>query len=186
MLLENKLRSYQIQKGEQTNSFLLRLQVIRDQLTSVWSTPDPEFMVRTALNAVSKEWETFVQRILGRATLPNWEDMWAALRQEEIRGMTKAGSSGKEGRIEKEEEEDASLTSAGQQGNRKKDISKVKCFHCGALGHYASKCPKKKNKGEASDSKTAPARAKKEVEIDGNCAMGAHVPLEKRWGDIEL
>ncbi len=72
----------------------------------------------------------------------------------------------------------------GQQGvqkRKKKDISKVKCFNCGELGHYASQCPRKKGKGEASDSKV-----KKDVEIDHDCAMSAHAPLEKRWGDIEL
>ena len=113
MLLENQLRSYQRHKGEQIDPFLLRLQEIHDQLTSVGSTPDPEFMVRTALNVVSEEWETFVQSILGRATLPGWEEMWAALRQEEIRRLTKAGSSGKGSRIKKEEEEDAALAFAG-------------------------------------------------------------------------
>jgi len=70
MLLDNQLQSYQMQKGEQIDSLLLRLQEIRYQLTSVGSIPDPGFMVRIALNAVSKEWETFVQSILGRATLP--------------------------------------------------------------------------------------------------------------------
>ena len=96
-------------------------------------------MVRTTLNAVSEEWETFIQSILGRATLPSWEEMWAALRQEEIRQLTKAGSNGKGGRIKKEEEEDAALASVGKQEKQKKnDLSKVKCFHCGELGHYAS------------------------------------------------
>jgi len=143
-------------------------------------------MVRTALNAVSEDWETFVQSILGRETLPSWEEMWAALRQEEIRKLTKAGSSGKGVRVKKEEE-DAALASAGQQGKRKKkDISKVKCFNCGELGHYASQCPRKKGKGEASNSKAAPTKAKKNVDTDDDCAMSAHAPLEKRWGDIEL
>lgn len=76
-------------------------------------------MVRTALNVVFEEWETFVQSILGRATLPGREKMWASLRQEEIKRMTKAGSSGKGGRIKKEEKEDAALAFAGQQGKRK-------------------------------------------------------------------
>eukprot|EP00253_Pinus_taeda_P003126 PITA_03126 len=92
MLLENQLRSYQMQNGEQIDQFLL-----------------------------------------------SWEEMWATLRQEEIRRMTKVGNSGKARRIKKEVEEDAALASMGQQGKRKKkDISKVKCFHCGELGHYAS------------------------------------------------
>ena len=47
MLLENQLSSYQMQKGEQIDLFLNRLQGIRDQLTSIGATPNQEFMVRT-------------------------------------------------------------------------------------------------------------------------------------------
>lgn len=68
-----------MQKGEEIDHFLLRLQGICDQLTSMGSTPDPKFMVRTALNVISEDWETFVQSILDRATLPSWEEMWAVL-----------------------------------------------------------------------------------------------------------
>ena len=68
--------------------------------------------MRTALNAVFEKWETFIQGILDRASLPRWEEMWAALCQEEIRWLTKAGSSGKGSRIKKEEE-DAALASTG-------------------------------------------------------------------------
>ena len=97
LLLEDQPQSYQMQKGEQIDPFLLSLQEIRDQLTSMGSTPDLEFMVRTILNVVLEEWETFVQSILGKATFPDWEDMWAALRQEEIKRMNKVVSSGKGG-----------------------------------------------------------------------------------------
>jgi len=55
MLLENQLRQYQMQKGEEIDPFLFMLQGIRDQLTFVRSTPDPEFMVRTALNAPTED-----------------------------------------------------------------------------------------------------------------------------------
>jgi len=75
MLFKNQLRSYQMQKGGQIDHFLKRLKEIRDQLTSIGATPDLELMVRTALNTVSEEWETFVQSILGRANLPNWEEL---------------------------------------------------------------------------------------------------------------
>ena len=85
MLLENQLQSYQMQKGEQIDLYLLRLQEIRDQLTSIGATLDKEFMVKTALNVVSEEWETFVQSILGRVNLPAWEEMWATPCQEEIK-----------------------------------------------------------------------------------------------------
>ncbi len=61
-----------------------------------------------------------------------------------------------------------------------------KVFHCGELVHYATQCPRKKNKGEASNSNAALPKAEKEVETDDDCAMSAHTPLEWKWGDIEL
>lgn len=118
-------------------------------------------------------------------TLPDWEEMWATVCQEEIRRLSKAGSSDKGIKI-KEEEEDTALASEGKQEKRKKDLSKVKYFNCGELGHHASPCLRKKSKGEASETKVAPTRAKKEVETDDDCAMSAHTPLERKWGDIEL
>lgn len=81
---------------------------------------------------------------------------------------------------------DATLASKGKQEKRKEDLSKVKCFYCGELGHYVNHCPRKKSKGEVSETKVAPARAEKEVETDDDCAMSAHTPLAQKWGDIEL
>jgi len=89
-------------------------------------------MVRNALNAISEESETFIQRILGRASLPDWEELWETLCQEEIRWLTKVGSSDEGARVKKEEEEDVALASIGKQGKRKKkELSKIKCLNCG-------------------------------------------------------
>jgi len=68
-----------MKKGESIDTFLDGLNEIRDQLTSIGATLDQELMVRTTLNAVSEVWEVFVQSMLGRGTLPPWEEMWAAL-----------------------------------------------------------------------------------------------------------
>ena len=89
MLLENQMRMFQMMKGEEIDPFLFRLQAIRDQLIGMGANPSEGLLVRTALNAVSEEWETFVQSILGRAALPSWVDMWAILHQEEIGRITK-------------------------------------------------------------------------------------------------
>ena len=66
-------------KGERIVPFLSKLQEIHDQLTAVGATPSPTTMMRLALKVVSEEWQVFVQSIVGRATLPGWEEMWASL-----------------------------------------------------------------------------------------------------------
>lgn len=59
---------------------------IQDQLTSMGATPDEELMVRTALNAISKDWEVFVQSILSRATLPDWEECGQLFAKKRLEG----------------------------------------------------------------------------------------------------
>lgn len=96
MLLENQMRSYQMNKGQSIDTFLEGFNEILDQLTAIGATPDQDLMVRTTLNVVSEDWEVFVQSILGKGTLLPWDEMWAALCQEEIRRQSKIGSSSKE------------------------------------------------------------------------------------------
>ena len=51
--------------------------------------------------------------------------------------------------MKKEEEDDVALASKElkQRGKKKRDLSKVRCFNFGKLGHLANTCPKKKHKG---------------------------------------
>jgi len=87
----------------------------------------------------------------------------------------------------KQDEEDVALVSKGKlEKRKKKDLSKIKCFHCGELGHYATQCLRKKSKGESSETKVVLARVEKEMLTDNDCAMSAHAPLEQKWRDIEL
>ena len=72
----------------------------------------------------------FVQSILGRETLPSWEQLWAAFQEEELRrDLIKCKLDGSSGSRSKsmEEEENAAFASKGQQAQRKlkHDDSKV-------------------------------------------------------------
>ena len=159
-------------KGEEINPFLFRWQAIQDQLTAMGVKVDDDVMLRIALNAVTEDWEMFVQSILGRHYLPNWDDMLAILRQEEICRMTKRQTSVGSSKVKKEEEEDAALASKKQQGKKKRDLSKIKCFQCGELGHFANNCPQRKKDKEASSSKAVVA----DDGSDDDVAMSAHEP----------
>lgn len=66
-------------EGERIDPFLKGLQKVQDQLASVGSGPQPTEFVRLALNSVSEDWKVFVQSILGKEHLPNWERVWADL-----------------------------------------------------------------------------------------------------------
>ena len=76
------MRSFMVTKGEDMEHFLFILQSIRDQLIATGAMVDDAVIDKTSLNAVTDEWETFVQSILGRADLPCWNNLWSILRQE--------------------------------------------------------------------------------------------------------
>jgi len=80
--------------------------------------------------------------------MPDWEQLWSDLVQEEIRRNTKDGTS------PKEVEEDFSLVSKedkskgkksqGKEGGNKRYLTKFKCFHSHKHRHYAKNFPQKK------------------------------------------
>ena len=91
------------------------------------------------------------------------------------------------GGIKVKKEEDATLASRGHHGQhrkKKKHLSKVRCFRFGELGHFATTCPMKKKSREDSDSKAAVTKG--DDGSDDDVAMSAHVPREKREGNIDL
>jgi hypothetical protein len=53
--------------------------------------------------------------------------------------------------VEYEENEVRELL-ALERPQKKKDISKLMCFNCKELGHYANKCPERDNKVNGQDS----------------------------------
>ena len=117
------------------------------------------------MNGLPSSWLSFVDGICACETLPTWERLWDDCIQNEIRknqlGAAKPVEEddnvallarGKKGKGKKQ----ASTSSGGgkgkgkgkQQVNKEKDYSKVKCWDCQKLGHYAVVCTEKKKKGK--------------------------------------
>jgi hypothetical protein len=84
--------------------------------------------------------------VVAREKLPDWQWLWDDFLQEEIRiGQARPSSSTHRGgrrsspyTQRKEEEE--------KGGKKNIDFSKVKCFQCHKMAHFASQCPDRKNK----------------------------------------
>lgn len=132
---------------------LEQVQPCPDDPGSVSITVVENDLVSLILLVLPKSWHDYQDSVNGREYLPKWECSWSDLVQEEIRWSTKGGPSSKH-----DEEENYALARKAKkgkgkkfqskvdpsQGSKKKDLLKIKCFHCHELGHYATKCPRKK------------------------------------------
>jgi hypothetical protein len=138
MVLGEKLKSIKMTKDENVVTYLTRLTQVRDELGVVWEAIVDNELVRIALNEVSKQWVVFVEGLVAREKLPNWERLWDDFVQEETRRGYVHGSSS----TCHDEENVALITNNKKKlkkgpkgGNKpkgewKKDMRKVKCFAC--------------------------------------------------------
>jgi hypothetical protein len=157
MVLREKLKSIKITKAENVVTYLTKLTQVRDEFRAMGEAIADSELVRTTLNAVSKQWVVFVEGIVARENLPKWERLWDDFVQEETRRGCVHGSSSTG-----HDEENVALAANSKKkfrkgpkgrnkpkGEGKKDMSKVKCFACHTFGHYAGQCPNKKKKHTA-------------------------------------
>ena len=147
---------------------------------------DPKFMVRTTLNKFPKPSGSFVRGIVAKEVMPSWERLWDDFVQEELR--CSFGSSGKQ--HISEGDENLSLWTKGKKktskgarqgpkggakqqqsgGGQERDMSTVRCFACGEMGHYAGQCPKKKKK-QQQDGTTATTEEEFTAQFARECAF---------------
>jgi hypothetical protein len=148
MALHKQLRGTKMAKGEGVIPYLTRITQIRDELAAMGQkTVDPE-LVRIALDGFAKSWGVFIRGVVAQEKLPDWQRLWDDFVQEEIR----IGHVGPSSSTHAEEEEGLALAGKAKDNKKRKggkkniDFSKVKCFQCHKMGHFASQCPKRKKK----------------------------------------
>eukprot|EP00253_Pinus_taeda_P027693 PITA_27693 len=155
LTLKDKLRKIKCEKGDTISKFPNKITTCREELGSVGITVANDDMVSLALLGLPKSWHSYQDSVNGREKLPNWERLCLDLMQEEIRRNTRDGSSSKH-----DDEENIALSSKAKKGKgkashpnsssshggKKIDKSKVRCFNCHEVGHYATNCPLKKLK----------------------------------------
>ena len=102
----------------------------------------------TTLNGLPRSWDSFIQGICARKKLVKFSRLWEEFSQEEARIAA---------REEKMGSEDQALTthskksrrrphySKGKDSHLRKDISKLRCYTCDEIGHFAKYYPKNKS-----------------------------------------
>eukprot|EP00253_Pinus_taeda_P021301 PITA_21301 len=174
LVLKDKLWKMKCEKGDTISTYMNKLTTCRDKLGSVGITTVDDDMVSLSLLSVPKSWHSYQDSVNGREKLPDLESLWSDLMQEEIRRSTKDGSSSKH-----DDEENLALASKARKGKGKAshsklssshggkriDKSKVRCFNCHEVGHYATNCPLRKSKKGSSKGSDGEALAS-QFELD--------------------
>jgi hypothetical protein len=157
-ILKNKLKYLKMEKGESVSSFCSKIAQIRDQLLVTGVTVEDDDLVQAIFDGLPPSWDTFLASVNGRETQPNFERLWHDCLQEEGRMTTRSGPS---------TEENVALAAKTRRGKKTSsqknfhknfqkdkfkgtfkgkgfDMSKVKCFNCNKMGHFAKDCRSKK------------------------------------------
>eukprot|EP00253_Pinus_taeda_P030288 PITA_30288 len=150
LAFKEKLISIKMSKREPIITYLSKFTQVPNELGGVGETVGEKDLVSLALLGLHKSRFGFQDAVSGKENLPNWERFWSDCVQEEIWRGTRDGRL-----VKTEDEENFALAGKGkaetsQNGRKKKkDLSKIKCFHCHEFRHYATKCPnRKKGSGE--------------------------------------
>jgi hypothetical protein len=151
MTLKHKLKYLKMEKGESIVSFYSKITQIRDQFLVIGVTVDDDDLVQAIFDGLPSSWEAFLSSVGGREIQLTFERLWHDCLQEESHTATKS---------EPTKEEHSALASrfkgkkkgTFQKGSQRKsntkgtfkgksiDTSKIKCFSCNKLGHFAKDC----------------------------------------------
>ena len=93
MALKDKLRKIKMEKGNNIPKYLMKFFQCRDELGSVGIIVVDDDLVSLALLGLPKSWHSYQEFVNGQEKLPDWERIWFDLVQEEIRQITRDGSS---------------------------------------------------------------------------------------------
>jgi hypothetical protein len=159
--LKKQLRTLKMGKDETIFAFFYKINQTRDQLAAIGVAVDDDDLVQTAVDGLLESWETFLSSVNGREVQLNFERSWHDCLEEE--GRIKS-------RNEPSTVKDHALSAKAKtwkrfpqhKGKGKKPqgklshphshLSKVRCFNCNKLGHYAKDCrnppSKQKRKGK--------------------------------------
>jgi hypothetical protein len=136
MALQDKLHDTKMAKGEGVASYLTRIAQIKDELSAIREVISELELGRIALKGFMKEWDVLVKCVVGQENFPDWSRLWDDFTQEEIRMGSQ--NSGQKEDIADEDIALAPKRKGKKKGSFERDLSKLRCYCCNQLGHFAS------------------------------------------------
>lgn len=139
--------------GEPIITYLSKFTQVRDELGGVGMTVPKHGLVNFALLGLYKSWYGFQDVVCQRENFPSGERLWTDCIQEEIWRGSRDGRSMKTkdkesftlaGKSSKAKGKEGQGVAQSSRKGKKKDLSKIKFFHCHEFGQYSPKCLERK------------------------------------------
>lgn len=167
LVLEDKLKSTKMIKGEGTTSYLTRISQVQNELVAVVVKVSNEGMVRISFKGFTEEWKLFIKGIIIGEKLPDLNRLWDDFIQEDLRDKD----------LHPSKKVDENLALPAKMKGKWKDLTKINFFHCGEMGHYKSKRLNKKGDDEKKKGKHASliAHQEKMEEEEDSLSLISHL-----------
>ena len=85
MNLRTQQKNTRMQKGEMIQEYFSRISEFKEQLQAIGDTIDEDKLIMTALNDLTRPWDSFIQTICARKEKLKFDSLWEECIQEDTR-----------------------------------------------------------------------------------------------------
>jgi hypothetical protein len=148
-VLKKQLHTMKMEKNDTVATFFSKISQVRDQLIAIGVSVEDDDLVQAAIDGLPAIWGVFLASVNGRETQPNFARLWHDCLEEEGRMNSRKdfpvlqehALAAKNKRWKKfPKSKGKGKKPTGKLSHLNPHLSKVNCYNCGKLGHYAREC----------------------------------------------
>jgi hypothetical protein len=148
-ILKKQPRTLRMGKDDSVATFFSKIAQTKDQLISIGVSVDDDDLVQTAFDGLPESWGVFLAYLNGGEVQLNFDRLWhECLEEEEILKSKNESSLLRDHALSAKTKKWKKFPQAKGKGKKPQGklshlnphLSKVKCFNCNKLAHYARDC----------------------------------------------